>query len=276
VDPRSLPTIGPLVRRCVVYCHSGLTPGSHLGMPSPDLPLVISLDGLTRVSALPDPTRPPGDFAALVGGLHLRPAVIDYGAHLCGIQLDLRPQAARRLFGLPPSELTHGVVELADLIGAAPAAELLDRVHTGRTWPAKLAALDSTLGRRLDGAHVPARVERAWDLLVGRAGSIRIDDLADTVGWSRRRLHQAFLAELGVAPKEVARLARFSTSQRLLHSRPNLPLASVAAECGYCDQAHMAREWRTLAGVPASAWLAHDLFPLIQDGKAGSAALSPA
>ena len=36
-------------------------------------------------------------------------------------------------------------------------------------------------------------------------------------------------------------------------------LADLAIECGYYDQAHLAREFRGLAGCPPSALLAEEL-----------------
>jgi AraC-like DNA-binding protein len=36
-------------------------------------------------------------------------------------------------------------------------------------------------------------------------------------------------------------------------------LAELATECGYYDQAHLAREFRDLAGCPPSALLAEEL-----------------
>jgi AraC-like DNA-binding protein len=34
--------------------------------------------------------------------------------------------------------------------------------------------------------------------------------------------------------------------------------------CGYFDQAHLAREFRTLAGCPPSRWLAEEKFRNVQ------------
>ena len=42
------------------------------------------------------------------------------------------------------------------------------------------------------------------------------------------------------------------------------PLAEVAAECGYADQAHLAREWSELAGCSPTTWLREE-FPFLQD-----------
>jgi AraC-like DNA-binding protein len=35
-------------------------------------------------------------------------------------------------------------------------------------------------------------------------------------------------------------------------------VADIAAGCGYYDQAHLAREFRALAGCPPAAWLADE------------------
>jgi hypothetical protein len=52
--------------------------------------------------------------------------------------------------------------------------------------------------------------------------------------------------------------------------RPNL--AELSASCGYFDQAHMAREWNLLAGVPASAWWAKEGVQFFQaSADAGTA-----
>jgi AraC-like DNA-binding protein len=49
--------------------------------------------------------------------------------------------------------------------------------------------------------------------------------------------------------------------------RAGATLARLAAECGYYDQAHLAREFRALAGCPPSVWLAEE-FRFVQASAA--------
>jgi Helix-turn-helix domain len=58
------------------------------------------------------------------------------------------------------------------------------------------------------------------------------------------------------------RVVRFDRARRLLQRRVATAgqpeLAALAAACGYYDQAHLAREFRALAGCPPSRWLAEE------------------
>jgi AraC-like DNA-binding protein len=55
----------------------------------------------------------------------------------------------------------------------------------------------------------------------------------------------------GVAPKQLARIARFRrVTERLANDER--PSAALALDCGYCDQAHMAREFRAFTGTTAT------------------------
>ena len=58
--------------------------------------------------------------------------------------------------------------------------------------------------------------------------------------------------------------ARRALQQRVAAGKP-AALADLAASCGYYDQAHLAREFRDLAGCAPSAWLAEE-FRNVQAG----------
>jgi AraC-like DNA-binding protein len=66
-----------------------------------------------------------------------------------------------------------------------------------------------------------------------------------------------------VTPKELQRIGRFQASRALLGGAR---LAEVAPVCGYADQAHLTREWVTLAGCTPTTWLREE-FPFLQDHR---------
>ena len=233
-------------------------PGTHQGVPSGHLRFILCLEGTVEMLANADPARPPGTFDALVAGLHAGPAVIAQGAPQTGLELRLTWRGARALLGVPAGELAGDTVALGALLGSRT-AELLERLAAAGSWPARFALLDAELARlaaaRRDPGAVVPEVGYAWDRLLETGGLLRIADLAAETGWSRRHLAGRFRAETGLSPKAAARVIRFERACDRLRATPD-PLASVAADCGYVDQAHLSRDFRDLAGQTATSWRA--------------------
>ncbi len=265
----------PALRRYVSTYHGYRQdrgePGTHQGLPSRNLTLVLSLAEPVEVVGMPDPAARPEGFQALVGGLHARPAVIAYDGLQYGIHVDLTPWAASALLGVPAGALAGGVFHLAEVMGA-PGRELLERVVEAPDWAARFGALDAVLLARVGPPpRVAPEVAHAWDVLCASGGKTPVAAVAEEVGWSRRHLAQRFGAELGLSPKTAARVLRFERSRGLLVSRRRPRLADVAATAGYADQAHLTREWREIAGLPPTEWLAAEL-PFVQDAQEPAAA----
>ncbi|HZR14864.1 MAG TPA: helix-turn-helix domain-containing protein [Acidimicrobiia bacterium] len=266
------PHLRPFVASYVGYRMEGFPAGVHAGLPSRHLTFVVSVDEPVDLVAMPDRAQRPDRFGALVGGLHVAPAMIRHDGNQHGVQLKITPAGSRALFGMPAAALASTIVTLGDVLGASAAEELRDRLHAARSWDCRFAILDDVLSRAVREARAARpEVVRAWDCIAATGGRVDIGSVARDVGWSRRHLADQFGAEFGHPPKSIARVMRFERS-RLRVMRPGAVLARVAAECGYADQAHMARDWRDLAGASPSAWLAAERLPFVQgaDGDAGA------
>jgi AraC-like DNA-binding protein len=260
------------------YRQEGGPPGRHRGLPSPYLTLIITLDDPLTISAHPDPADPPGDYVTLAGGLHTTPALITHPGRQSGIQLALSPLGARALLGRPAGELAGIDVDGSEVLGDV-ALELHGRLREAGSWPARFALLDQILLDHADlDQQVAPDIAEAWRLLTRSGGTIRAGELARRVGWSPRYLQRRLLAETGLTPKAAARVTRFDRARRTLlrQAAPRArgqdsaqsggcTLAGLAAGCGYYDQAHLAREFRDLAGCPPSTWLAEE-FRNVQSG----------
>ena len=251
----------------VGYEQRGFPAGEHHGLPSTSITFVIPFEAPLGVAVAPGGR--PADLAmdTCVGGLHTSPVIIRHDGTQVGIQLSLTPAAVRALFGLPAAELASIVVDAAELWGPL-SVELTDRVRAAPSWSDRFAVLDEVLARVASSAKdEPApspEVALAWRLVTARRRT-PVATIAREVGWSRRHLTHRFAAEYGVGPKQLDRVVRFEQACGRLRRADRPSLATVAAECGYADQAHMARDWRQLAGSPPSEWLASEVLPFVQD-----------
>jgi transcriptional regulator GlxA family with amidase domain len=73
---------------------------------------------------------------------------------------------------------------------------------------------------------------------------------------SQRRMAQLFHEQVGVSPKTFHRVRRFQHTLARVRGRGQVDWAGVAVECGYYDQAHLSHDFRQIAGMTPSAYLA--------------------
>jgi AraC-like DNA-binding protein len=150
--------------------------------------------------------------------------------------------------GVPASSVRDERVDL-DLLWPAPRVRRLAEELAGTP---SVAAAEQLL------ADTVASVGAAWDRSTPRLLELvtrgdRVASVADALGWTERQLHRRSLVAFGYGPKVLQRVLRFDRAVRL--ARSGTSLTSVAYETGYADQAHLAREVKSFAGVPMTALL---------------------
>ena len=259
-------SLRPFVQSMVGYRIEGASPGIHIGMPSGTITLVLALDEpLDLIGA--DGRR--GSFDTLIPGLHSHPVRIRHDGFQHGIQLELTPMGASMLIRGPVGEVANTSVDLGEFLGPS-ARRLHERLSETPGWRDRFALVSDALFARPEASRQPrAEVLHAWRLLEAGRGRIPIREVARKVGWSQRHLGERFREEFGQAPKTTAKVLRFQHSHELVAAR--MPLADVAAECGYADQSHLNRDWIDLAGTSPTRWLREDEIAFVQDEAATGA-----
>jgi AraC family transcriptional regulator len=95
---------------------------------------------------------------------------------------------------------------------------------------------------------------RAKELIESRLGSdLSLDELAYSCGLSVAHFVRAFRQSVGETPHRWLTWRRIQTAQLLLIST-EMPLAEIAAECGFSDQAHFTNIFAKFVGVPPGAF----------------------
>jgi AraC-like DNA-binding protein len=220
---------------------------------------------------------------AVLSGARSNCFTIDCNQQERVVGVQFAPGGAFPFFRMPMSELEDASFNMTDLWGNA-AAWARERVLAAQTPRAMLEELERCLLERLGttGCGAASRAacrrrtvfdettgagfalaERLHPAVVYMAGELDICDgpgrvhaVTGRIGMSQRRLAQLFHEQVGVSPKTFHRVRRFQhTLQRLRRVR-RVDWATLAVECGYYDQAHLSHDFRQIAGMTPSAYLA--------------------
>ncbi|HEY4008747.1 MAG TPA: helix-turn-helix domain-containing protein [Acidobacteriaceae bacterium] len=185
--------------------------------------------------------------------------------HVVGVQF--APGGAFPFFRMPISELEDASFDMTDLWGAQ-AGWVRERVLAAPTPRAMLEVLATCLEERLgmaacgatagfgDTARLhPAVVYMARELDICD-GPGRVQTVTGKIGMSQRRVAQLFHEQVGVSPKTFHRVRRFQHTLARLRGVQQVNWADLAVDCGYYDQAHLSHDFRQIAGMTPSAYLA--------------------
>ncbi|MEU9098607.1 helix-turn-helix domain-containing protein [Streptomyces sp. NPDC048361] len=216
-------------------------------LPQPAVVIVIGLGEAPFTIEDTSGSRPLTSFAASLvpGASRIR------GERVECVELHLSPPAAYALLGVAPLELASSVTGLDELWGRHE-RYLREQLADVSSWRERLPLMDEFLRRRAARAPSMApEVAAAWGHIVASRGRVRVEDLAASCGWSRKRLWSRFTAQVGLTPKRAAMLVRFDLAARALYAGESV--SDVALACGYVDQSHLHRDVLAFAGCTPGA-----------------------
>lgn len=209
---------------------------------------------------------------AWISGMRRRFILIEAAQGASMVVIRFRPGGAYPFLGTDLDALTDRVEQLEAVL-AGTVAPLRERLLETTSVAGKIAAVcEWLLARAGERLVMHPLVEH----LAGRLfapGSLRIAELSRETGYTQRHLDGLFRRWVGLPPKQYARIRRFQrVLAHLVRGTPEPPLeeagvsvarqlrepqwARLAAEHGYCDQSHLVRDFRKLAGMSPTAYVA--------------------
>ena len=170
--------------------------------------------------------------------------------------ITFRPAAFQETLGAPMSSLTDRAVPIATVFGRD--GDVLARALLGApTFEESLAIAEAFLAPRLRplGRHATATRDIA-ERMMRDPSLLLASDVATALDVDVRSLQRRFRRYIGVGPKWVIRRYRLHEAAERLKAKSPPPLADLAASLGYADQAHFARDFKSVVGHTPGAFAA--------------------
>ena len=161
------------------------------------------------------------------------------------------PHGAALFLKEKAAEFNNLVLDYRDVAGK-PAAALHQQLLEAMTLPERIALIETYLLNTLAATKKkPDHLSIVHDImreLRRQEVPENIDTVASRYGISSRYLQKLFLQHTGLTPKLYSTIHRFQHSLRLI-TKNESPLTSIAYDCGYFDQSHFIREFKSFTGL---------------------------
>lgn len=128
--------------------------------------------------------------------------------------------------------------------------ELVKELRSAGSDSRRVMAADRLLSAALRShSAVEPRLRMLLDAANG--GRCNSADMARKLSVSDRTFSRLWNDVVGIQPRKFVQLMRFHNALEMIDSGARL--SQVAADCGYSDQSHMARQIKVIAGLPPSS-----------------------
>jgi AraC-like DNA-binding protein len=205
-----------------------------------------------RTAAGPSRILPDGCLDLIWDGRHLIVAGPDTAARRTDAAPGTDFVGLRFHYGIGPALLG---VAASDVLDQSPRLDAVWSSGSARRLAERVAedpvaALTGWLAQRVRDRDVDPIGVRVHSMA---SRGVPVGQMAERLGLSERQLHRRCRPVFGYGPRRLGRILRLNRAVDA--ARAGVPLAQVAAECGYADQAHLSRDLLALGGASPTALL---------------------
>ena len=188
---------------------------------------------------------------SIIIGPLLTPVTLDLGKKNINLLVILKPCGLYRLLGIPLKELVDCDFD-ASLILGKEISQVTEQLLNAPNNDDKNRIIQTYLLGKLFRLKAPLPIDLAMQQLVLSQGKLSMDFLAYQSCLSVRQLQRQSLERIGLPPKYLARMIRFSEAYKFKELHPHNSWTDIVYRFGYYDQMHLIRDFRHFTKVNPS------------------------
>jgi len=235
--------------------------------------VIFELDGFTRHTYDNETLVPVADFQhCWISGVHRNHLSISAHQDSEMFVIQFKPHGARPFLHRSLHELSDRVVG-ANTLPQLDLLTLRNRIADATSVAEKFDEADAWLAKRYRSElAAPGEFVALVEKLQSQP-AVKLNDAAQTVGSSQKHLIHQFKKYVGITPKQYQRILRFNDVFAQMQGDQFVSWSDIAYRCGYSDQSHFIREFKTFSGFNPESFLkeefdddAENFFPLDRNG----------
>ncbi|NML24009.1 helix-turn-helix transcriptional regulator [Pseudoflavitalea sp. G-6-1-2] len=161
------------------------------------------------------------------------------------------PHASSLFLHNSATEFTNHSTDLGDVLNQNLSGfynQLMEQPTIGKKIKVLEAFLLKQLARSQKRLKAIEQVERVCNYISARQDSFDIKRIAKFAQRSERHLQKLFLDHVGLTPHALFAVQRFARSVHLIRTSA-ASLTDIGYECGYYDQTHFIKQFKSFTGV---------------------------
>ena len=148
-----------------------------------------------------------------------------------------------------PEISVNKILALDEIIGSAEAEKLSDEFYSSDNINSKIFVVEKFLkGKDFRADIINSEIKSVIEKIVDTGGTIKLEEIYQTVNSSPRQFQRIFSAKTGISPKEFCKIVRFHTVANKL-VKNNFKHYDALVETGFYDQSHYYREFKEFIGM---------------------------
>ena len=160
-----------------------------------------------------------------------------------------KPGAGFPLIHKSASLFTNKVIQAEEIFGNS-ILQLLNELKNSTNPETKFQEIEKWLRLQLkDDDFYTDIIQHAIHEIENNYSEIKLKDISEKSGFSQKQFIQIFKKYVGITPKQLHRIKRFNEILVALENKDRISWASIAADCGYFDQAHFIKDFYSFSGL---------------------------
>lgn len=172
------------------------------------------------------------------------------------VVFQLYPFASKHLLGVDPRKLNDECFDLLQITDVEVAV-FHQRLLNATSLDQEIEIVSDLVEALIGHTEIPTNdpIQKAIQRIIETEGQARIKDIREEVYVTERTLERNFRQQVGLTPKQFAKIIQFQTSLNRLSKVHAESLTQVGIDSGFTDQSHFIRIFKQYTGQTPSYYL---------------------